>query len=47
MLRVKKQDINQGLARVAKACAWGDYVQYMNKAWEMHMWGKVCKIHNQ
>ena len=44
MPRMRKQDIDQGKARVAKVCARGGYMQWMNKAWEMHMWGKVCKI---
>ena len=30
-----------------KMRAKGAYVQCMNKAWEMHMWGKVCEMHNQ
>ena len=47
MLRMMEQNINQGMTGVVKVYAWGDYVQCINKAWEMYMWGKVCKIHNQ
>ena len=32
MPRMRKQDIDQGKARVAKVCARGGYVQCMNKA---------------
>ena len=44
---MKKQVINQCMARVAEVCARGGYVQCMINTWKMHMWGKVCKIHNQ
>ena len=44
---MKKQGIDQYMTRVAKVCARGSYVQFMTKALKMHIWGKVCKIHNQ
>ena len=45
--RMKKQDIDQCITRVAKVCARGDNMQCMINAWKMYMWGKVCLIHNQ
>ena len=43
---MKKQGIDQCMTRVAKVCAIGGDVQCMTKAWKMHIWGKVCVIHN-
>ena len=37
-----EESIDQCMTRVVKVCARGDYVQCMNNAWKMHMWGKVC-----
>ena len=44
---MKKQDIDQCMTGVGKVCARGSYVQCMTNVWKMHIWGKVCKIHNQ